>query len=423
VRHAAPRRLSEHLRRELWQRRLPHGLLSPRYLWPGGDARIRVHRRLWWRAGARWPRALWLLLQLVLYLRWVVFSGPWLSLKAWRRWRAEAPERYPPASLRTLLRLTLGWCIPPQACRQFDLLARPEQALDYVHDHELSAYHAARSAPLAGTREQAQCLQDKVALTEALAVLGIPMTPILRQIPRDAPATPFIESLPAPVPVFCKTRSGNQGRGAFAAWPTAEGWVGKAFSGQALMDTQAVETAWRALRKLDDVLIQPHLDNHPSLAGLTDQSDAITVRYITRWRAGKIECLHSVLEVPLGPDPDTGHTRYGLLPIDPRTGALQPWPRLQQLPPSARARYDQLHPTIRDVPVLPDWTLLAEASHRAQAQFPGIWAIAWDWVLTPEGPRLLEGNVGWGGAVPQQLQGGWLRTHEATELLQSITSC
>lgn len=423
MRNAPLRRLIEHLRREVWQRRLPHGLLSLRYLWPGVDARIRAHRLLWWHAGAHWPRPLWLLLQLVLYLRWVFISGPWLSFKAWRRWRRNEPACTPPTSLLTLLRLTLGWCIPPQACRQFDLLAHPGQALDYVYDHELKAYHAARSAPLAGTREQAQCLQDKVALTEVLAALGLPMTPILQQIPRDAPATPFIEVLPAPVPVFCKTRSGNQGHNAFAAWPNAEGWAGKAFSGQVLMDTEAVETAWRTLRRRDDVLVQPQLTNHPSLAGLTDQSDAITVRYITRWHAGQIECLHSILEVPLGSDPNTGHTRYGLLPIDPQTGIIGPWRPVQHLALSARGHYDHLHSKIGNISKLPNWEQLVEESHRAQAQFSGIWAIAWDWVLTPEGPRLLEGNVGWGGSVPQQLHGGWLDVPAATELLEKSTAC
>ena len=247
--NAPLRRLITHLRREVWQRRLPHGLLSLRYLWPGTDARIRAHRLLWWHAGARWPRSLWLLLQLVLYLRWVFISGPWLSLKVWRRWRADEPARTPPISLLTLLRLTLGWCIPPHACRQFDLLAHPEQVLDYVYDHELQAYHAVRSAPLPGTREQAKCLQDKVALTEDLAELGLPMTPILQQIRRDAPAMPFVEVLPAPVPVFCKTRSGNQGRDAFAAWPTAEGWAGKAFTGQALMVVSDDHSGLRAARR------------------------------------------------------------------------------------------------------------------------------------------------------------------------------
>ncbi|NEX18406.1 MAG: hypothetical protein C1943_17835 [Halochromatium sp.] len=405
----------QRLSRELWQRRLPHGLLSPRYLWPGQDRRIRAHRALWWRAGVRWPRPLWLLLQLALYLRWLCVSGPWLSLRAWRRWRAEEPDRYPPRSLWVLLRLTLGWCIPPHACQQFDLLARPGQALDYVYDHELPAYHAARSAPLGRTREQAQCLQDKVVLTETLAALGIPMAPILRHIPRDAPNIPFATLMPEAAPVFCKTRSGNQGRGAFAAWPTAHGWAGKTFSGQRLVDTQAVEAAWQALRTLDNVLIQPRLDNHPLLARLTESPDAITVRYITRWRGEQIDCLQCVLEVPLGADAEGDPTRYGILPIDPGTGVIQPWPFPARLPQRARVACQCLFGLSREHPALPDWPSLIDSSHRAQAQFRGIWAIAWDWVLTADGPTLLEGNVGWGAAVPQQLQGGWLvrNTEEA----------
>ena len=403
-----PARLARIAHRELLQRRLPHGLLSWRYLWPGQDRRVHAHRALWWRAGTGWPRPLWLPLQLALYLRWLCVSGPWLSVRAWRRWRAEEPARYPPRSLWVLLRLTLGWCIPPHACRQFDLLARRNQALDYVYDHELTAYHAARSAPLGRTREQAECLQDKCALTETLARAGIAMAPILRHIPRETPSTPLADLMAEPAPVFCKTRSGNQGRGAFAAWPTEQGWAGKTFSGQRLTDTQAVEAVWQALRALDDALIQPRLDNHPLLARLTDSTEAITVRVITRWRGEEIDCLQCVLEVPLAADAEGGPTRYGILPIDPETGSIQPWPQPERLPQRARAACQRLYSLSRENPVLPDWPLLIDASHRAQACFPGIWAIAWDWVLTPEGPRLLEGNVGWGGAVPQQLGGGWL---------------
>jgi hypothetical protein len=40
--------------------------------------------------------------------------------------------------------------------------------------------------------------------------------------------------------------------------------------------------------------------------------------------------------------------------------------------------------------------------------FPDVWAIAWDWVITPSGPVLLEGNSGWGTATPQMIQGGFL---------------
>jgi len=48
----------------------------------------------------------------------------------------------------------------------------------------------------------------------------------------------------------------------------------------------------------------------------------------------------------------------------------------------------------------------ARPGQPAQALIPTCWAIAWDWVLTPAGLRLLQGTVGWGTAMPPRLNGG-----------------
>ena len=85
----SPAKLARLPRREFWQRRRPHGLLGWRYDWPGGDQRIRQHRQLWWRNGARWPRLLWLLLQVWLWLRWVGWSA-WPA--TWKTLRRLGPE-------------------------------------------------------------------------------------------------------------------------------------------------------------------------------------------------------------------------------------------------------------------------------------------------------------------------------------------
>ncbi len=47
-------------------------------------------------------------------------------------------------------------------------------------------------------------------------------------------------------------------------------------------------------------------------------------------------------------------------------------------------------------------TLRVITEHRGST----IHAIAWDFVLTASGPRLLEGNTCWGVFVPQWLSGG-----------------
>lgn len=446
-----PTRLARIAHRELLLRRLPHGLLGWRYLWPGRDGRIRVHRRLWWDNGSYWPRPLWLLVQVWLWLRWVL----WFAWRAtWRAVRRLGPELAArdglPLSRQAwrVLRLALGWCIPPGDSYGFGLVSQPAHALDHVYDQELPAYHRWRSSRVRTaypTPRSAACapgvtftvksnqsptanasarLQDKLALAAELTTLGIPLVPTLAVVARSAPVLTLTAQLaalqPAPPRLFCKMRSGNQGRGAFTVWPTPAGLAGCGFDGQRLDDTAAVEAAWRRLLDLDAALIQPCLANHPRLAAwaggdaLDDDSrqDAITIRYISQWWDGQPRALSAVLEVPRGRDADTRRPGYCLLPIDPATGQLRPWPHPQRLPAAARQALERLWTRIGEDRTLPDWPALVAASHQAQTCFPMVWAIAWDWVLTPDGPVLLEGNRGWGVAVPQQLLGGLL-THAA----------
>jgi hypothetical protein len=399
------------LKRELLQRRLPHGLLGWRYLWPGRDARIRAHRSCWWASGARWPRPLWMMLEGWHWLRWVGYSA-WLA--SWRMDRAQrrnnALENWPPGSGWRVLRLALAWCIPPRDSVRFGLHRRPEAALDYVFDQELGGWHRLCSLPLGLSRASLALLQDKPRLSEALGAAGIPMAPILAVVARETPERPLSSFLRDATPVFCKMRSGNQGRGAFAAWRVGDGWAGRTFIGQPLENSQAVEQAWQALLQLDDALIQPRLDNHPALAGLGLAGEAITVRYISEWRVNGLACLSAVLEVPTHRAERSGETGYTILPVEAGTGRLLPWPDPDKLPAEARERAERLYRMAldRSLTRLPCWDELARRTLRAHAVFPDISDIAWDWVITPTGPVLLEGNGGWGAAMPQLIGGGVL---------------
>jgi hypothetical protein len=199
--------------------------------------------------------------------------------------------------------------------------------------------------------------------------------------------------------------------GAFTAWRTSAGLSGRCLDGRGLPDTEAVEDAWRSLRKLDDALIQPCLTNHPSLVPLGNGDDAITVRYISRWRGVDAVCLSAVLELPVGPDAYSAWTRYCILPLRPRDGRLLPWPPHAYLSSRDRETVDWAMAQVPDGFNLPDWSALVALTHRAHARFPDLWAIAWDWVLTPRGPVLLEGNPGWSAVMPQMFHGGLLARH------------
>lgn len=399
-----------YLRRELLARRLPHGLLSWRYLVPRRDARLRAHFELWWQAPRRLPRPIWLLCELWLWLRWTTFSA-WRA--TWHMVRRLGPEVRAREGLplrlqawRTL-RLSLGWCIPPAEVYRYRLYRQPAAALDYVYDHETPAYHRRRSAPLGLRARSAARLQDKLALAEELAAAGLPMVPTLACVRRGSRAT-LDAWLHPQTAVFCKTRSGNRGIGAFAAWVTADGPRGETFDGAALPTAEAVERAWCDLLALDDALVQPRLQNHAALQSLGATDDAITVRFISQWVDARPRCLSATLEVPAGRQERTGRPTYVILPIEPSSGRLLPCPA-DALPTAAsRRRALLVSSKLGEAAAVPDWASIEESSYRGHRRFPDVGAVAWDWVVTPQGPRLLEGNPGWGVAMPQILHGGLL---------------
>lgn len=462
-------------RRRLPVRRLPHGLVHWRYLWPRRDPRWRVHRTLWWRSGDGRIRLVWLALEALLWLRWVA-SAAWIA--TWRSVREVGPEVRARTGLSLarqrwrLLSLALGGCIPPRQAYLFGLHERPGDAAGYVFDSEAAAFHAWRSgetaagfagaraareggAPGAAGRHHSHALlQDKWGLAQALNAAGVPMAPVIACVSRrgEAEFALWLAGAGArgSTRIFCKTRSGSRGEGAFAAWAGEGELRGRRLAGAPLPDERAVRDAWRRLIARDDVLVQPALVNHPALARLAEGEDAVTVRFISRIggcppqkqvvAAGRgsdgpqarFECLCATLEVPAGVDA-RGRPGHVLLPIDAADGSLGRWPERALLTAAAREAHERVWARVEERIVaqrsaaastgrpgpshasmlVPDWSEVAEASYRAHARFPGLWAIAWDWVVTPDGPLLLEGNAGWGPAAVQVLRGGLLADGDA----------
>ncbi|TRW91953.1 sugar-transfer associated ATP-grasp domain-containing protein [Candidatus Methylobacter oryzae] len=408
------KRLSRALRRELIQRRLPHGLVSPAYLWPSADERVQIHRALWWKHGDRWPRPLWLAAECWLWLRWVCWHAVPACRRILRR-QASIVEREEGISCRIqglrILKLAFFWCIPPRESYRYRLYRVPNAALDYVYEAETFAYHVWRSELLGLKADSLRRLQDKLRLADELAEIGIPVVATFAMA-REYCEAPWLEMLVKKHGrVFCKANSGNQGRGAFLAWGTPDGIAGQTFSGASLPDAVAVEVAWRQLLAEDSALIQPYLENHPDLAPLAYNKETITVRFISQWDADPdkglsiCRCLSATLEVPAGRTAN-GDTFYAILPIHPETGAFMP-PELSLIAEQAvRDAVFSVQYAAQVISLLPNWNRLTELSCRAHAGLPDIRAIAWDWVLTPSGPVLLEGNFGWRTATAQARQGG-----------------
>ncbi len=382
-----------------------------RYLLPNQDIRIRQHRHLWWSAPTHFPRPLWLLLELWLWLRWI-------SLDAWRdTWRAVrilGPEIKKNEGLslkqqawRTLT-LSLAWCIPPKQIYVFKLYRNSSSVLDYIFDHETAAYHAWRSHTLGFTRSSLALIQDKQALSQKFTEAGLPMVPTHTCIPRSSTGS-LRDWFKTDTKLFCKTRSGSRGIGAFSAWQSPNGLRGHVYKGPALDTSETVEAAWKKLLNLDDVLIQPLLQNHPDLENLSAESDAITLRFISRRNAGMLDCLSAILEIPAAHDEKTGSSFHSFLPIDTISGAILAFPPDALISEDDRLETARVASRLAPNALIPSWIEIAKYSCQAHAFFPDIREIAWDWIVTPDGPRLLEGNAGWGAELLQTLQGGLLR--------------
>jgi hypothetical protein len=206
--------------------------------------------------------------------------------------------------------------------------------------------------------------------------------------------------------VFCKLRYGSRGLGAFSLWFEGEVLCGQTFNGIALTQAADCQQAWRELYARGEVLVQPLLRNHPDIQAMTENPAAITVRVISIMQDGHAQLLCACLEVPEGVAAAHDARGYRIFPIDLANGQCHLL-SIRYLPDTGvRQKYQSMLDRMPNRGMLPYWLELLQASRDAQQALPHVWAIAWDWVITPHGAVLLEGNGGWGLTIPQMQVGG-----------------
>ena len=173
-------------------------------------------------------------------------------------------------------------------------------------------------------------------------------------------------------------------------------------------------TTFSCLKKelrLDDYLVQPFMINHPILASLCNTLDAVTIRIITELQHSHPPAFFcAMLEIPMTDDeknPECKAPFHIIVPIDPDTGEIRPFPG-NLLNPSVRERYNRVYARMNNH-TIPFWKEMYKNALDAHHQFKDVYGIAWDFVVTPDGAFLLEGNTGWGSKVPQRITGGLLR--------------
>ncbi len=402
-------------------RSLPHGLISWRYLAPRGDRKVSIHRRLWLLARpSRMPRPLFLLIESLLWVRWVSFACwrySWLAVRRWGATVSESEGIGKARQFRTVLSLSLLHCIPPSEIYLFGLyrIGTTESLWDYIFTNECGGFHQWRNARLGNNRQSLTLLQDKLGLTDLLKAQGIPMAPVLGVVPRGQTFDPesWLQRHPR---IFCKPRHGSGGRKAIVV----DNHTNIFETRQGAATRKTTLAAARKTMAEDDYLVQPFLESHPELVAPEATDDAVTLRLITESREDHaIRCYFAALEMPYRAD-EAKNVCHVILPIEPSTGRVMRFSEHGRLSPSARRRSEECHARLVGL-VVPSWGAIRNSAVAAHQCFPDVYAIAWDYIITPNGPYMLEGNTGWGTATSQMLHGGLLKSKPPGECSADFT--
>lgn len=393
-----PKRLGRALSK-LWGmdivRSMPIVPLSWRFVLPNLPPEQALHRRLWWQSRYKLPWLFWLPLEVLRWANWQVFQ---VDAKVQRAVRANSERILALTGIEpNLQRMAIhywakAWCIEPFLAYEWGLYRPDAKALGNIYPAQNSAFHTLMNRQTGASKADHRLLADKLALTEMLTVLGLPMSDIATCSQGDwQDLQTALNRQPA---LFCKHRSGSRGEGAFAVWRNDTGLAGQSYERGDLIDTAAVQKAWKTLADAGDILIQALLRNHPALAPAVATAAVITLRLVTRQIDQRMVPFWACLQVPEPPlkaDEDSGIWPF---PVNPQTGQVSRtdtglWPEQWLM------RYEEVWQIV-SAQALPFWPQILADSLKAHQAMPRLWAIAWDWVLTPDGPVLLEGNSGWG---------------------------
>ncbi|GHA58832.1 hypothetical protein GCM10008927_25610 [Amylibacter ulvae] len=347
--------------------------------------------------------AMWVL-QIWYGLRWVLFDA-WFSIFRAINDYADHSDMARSAQFWRLVKYTFSYAIPASDLYENGLMTPNAPVLDYVFSTETQGYHLQQNRNHFDAQSARDLLADKSRFGDEMGKMGVPVpnTMSVEQATQQTLANMF----PAQIDrIFVKLRSANAGFAAFSATKTANGLTGQNYRGAPLLRAEDVELAWKHILSFGDVIIQPFISNHATLASLSNTNTAVTLRLVTKFNVNSPLPVAARLEIPVWDLELDGQISYVLFPINLKTGALEPSPK--------RGIYGHAFDTLIDdifakcPPIVPCWDEIASYSIRAHHRKFDLYAIAWDWVITDDGPLLLEGNSGFGLDTQQMQNGGLL---------------
>ena len=378
----------------------PLGMVNGCYLRPKLPSPQALHRQLWWRTRYKLPVLLWLPLELWRWIYWQILAAPRKIKSAVLKYGPDVEARHGIAledQRRCIGYWAKSWSISPGYGYYLGLFRNESDALNMVLSAEMQPYHRLMNETRGASPVDYRMLFDKSLLSGCLAKAGVPVVPDIAE--SDGNMADLRKATASGGPVFCKLRAGSRGESAFMAESGLSGLFGQTLTGKTLANEAEVIAAWQTLTAKGEVLIQPYLRNHPILQQLSPDTEAMTLRVITRAHDAGFSVWSGFLYVQA---PGAAIDRwYWMMKIDAFTG--QAFDAFGHWLDDEQDADDSPQLLMLGGQAIPYWQDIAKHSQRAHAELPRLWTIAWDWIVTPDGPVLLEGNAGWDLSVLQEL--------------------
>jgi len=374
----------------------PSVLFSLRYFLPGQPTEIRIHRAIMMKWYGSYPMGLGLIAAPINWFRWLFRDARRVVNLYWGYCAQPTREEHrisEKTQRHQLLKLALIDGIHPASYYKLELFKREKYANRYssLFPEEAFAFQRATNKPFSVSAQKRRIINNKQLFNDFIGRRNLPVVPILRAYPGD-----IERSKPLPrEDLFLKPRDGVGGLG--ADWLVFDSETGKYHSKQSerIFSATRLELHCEGLSEQQPLILQPCLRNHAELERMIGRTLA-TLRVHTCYDSES--CSGTVISIALkaplpGAVTDNG-TNSLFFAVERQTGeigeGIQLFNPLAPRSPIAPATGQPIAGA-----KLPDHSRVVEICKQAHAGFPEFCILGWDVALTPDGPLLLETNIGW----------------------------
>jgi hypothetical protein len=385
------------VKNSLWKilrRSVPYAIFSWRYLLPGQSQAVKLHKEVFLRADSNHLRTGWWVIAFYNYGKWYLFQG---GISLFKTRGKYSPVLYNQAGISRkrqfadLLRLVFLHTTPAVYYYHYRLYRYSyRQWFDFIYTFELPSWHRAISPHISPETEK--ILSDKNAFAQKMQKQGFPIIEgkVISKGSRVSNEQLFRQSS-----LFLKPLCGSRQEGIFRIrYQTMPGVYSLIKSeDEEINDCERILSFVQSLINEQDYLIQPLLKNHPELQAFSPFENLITIRLITIWTGSKAKAVSAILELPK--DAYSGYV-YAL-PVDIKNGMIK---AITDFPVTYTEDMRQVSSRFSGRQVI-YWNELVDTALRAHANFPDLFSIGWDLAVTPEGVKLIEGNINWAVALHQ----------------------